>query len=118
MTVILIVEDDVSVMEILKIMLSGRYTVIEAKNGREAIEIYRTYRPDVVLMDIVMPEIDGIAATREIKKIDPKAKIIGVTAYAKKRARELLEAGALEVLEKPFSRKDIISAIEKHLEGN
>ena len=117
LAVVLIVEDDDSVMEVLKIMLSDRYTVIEARNGREAIEIYRAYKPDIVLMDVVMPELDGIAATREIKKIDPSAKIIGVTAYAKKKAKELIEAGALEVLEKPFSRKDIVSAIEKHLEG-
>ncbi|WP_457591946.1 response regulator [Geoglobus sp.] len=114
---VLIVEDDDSVMEVLKIMLSDRYTVIEARNGREAVEIYRAYKPDIVLMDVVMPELDGIAATREIKKIDPSAKIIGVTAYAKKKAKELIEAGALEVLEKPFSRRDIVSAIEKHLEG-
>lgn len=118
LTVVLIVEDDESVMEVLRIMLSDRYTVLEARNGREAIELYRSYRPDIVLMDIMMPEVDGITATREIRKIDPGAKIIGVTAYAKKKARELIEAGALEVLEKPFSRKDVISAIEKHLGGN
>ncbi len=118
LTVVLIVEDDDSVMEVLRIMLSDRYTVLEARNGREAIELYRSYRPDIVLMDIMMPEVDGIAATREIKKIDPGARIIGVNAYAKKKAKELIEAGALEVLEKPFSRKDVISAIEKHLESN
>jgi len=68
-----------------------------------------------VLMDVMMPVMDGVEATKEIKKIDPQAKIIGLTAYAKKRGKELLEAGAVEVIEKPFTRKQLIEAIEKYL---
>ena len=63
-------------------------------------------------MDVMMPVMDGVEATKEIKKIDPQAKIIGLTAYARKEGRELIEAGALEDIEKPFTRKQLIEVIE------
>ncbi len=88
-----------------------------ATNGREAIRMYNMFKPDLVLMDIVMPEIDGIEATKEILKTDPNAKIIGVTAYAAHRGEELLKAGALEIIEKPFTKSKLIEKIESYLSG-
>ena len=69
--------------------------VAEAKNGVEAIELVKQHRPDVVLMDIVMPGIDGIEATRHIKEIAPQTKIIAITAYDNAEfPKQSIEAGA------------------------
>jgi len=115
-TKILIAEDDESVLEVLKLILSREnYQILTAKNGREAIDLYRFAKPEIVLMDIELPELDGISATKEIKSIDPNAKIIGVTAYARSKGNELTSAGALEIIEKPFNRRKIISTIKKYL---
>ena len=112
---ILVVEDDAAVLEVLQLMLSEKYQVVTAKNGREGVMLYKTLKPDLVLMDIAMPEMDGVEATKEILKHDPNAKIIAVTAYATSRGNEMIEAGALEVIEKPFTRKKLLETIEKYL---
>ncbi len=114
---ILIVEDDEAVLDILKIMLGDKYELAVAHNGREAIEAYKSFKPDVVLMDIVMPEMDGIQATKEILKIDPNAKILAVTAYTTHKGKAILEAGARETIEKPFTRKKLLETIEKHIQS-
>ncbi|MCS7130737.1 MAG: response regulator [Archaeoglobaceae archaeon] len=112
---VLIVEDDSAVLEVLETMLSERYKVITATNGKEAVNNYRMFKPDIVLMDIMMPVMDGIEATKEIKSKYPNAKIIGVTAFASQKGKEILEAGALEIIEKPFTKKKLIETIEKYL---
>lgn len=66
-------------------------------------------------MDIMLPVMDGVQATKEILKIDPNARIIGVTAYAVNRGKELLRAGALDILKKPFSRNELVEIIDKFL---
>lgn len=91
------------------------YEVIEAVDGYDAIKKYEKFRPDVILMDIMMPNIDGVVATKEILKIDPKAVIIGITAFERSRGKELIEAGVKEVIEKPFTRKGLKSVIEKYM---
>lgn len=113
--VILIVDDDIALLEALELMLKGKYEVVKATNGKEAVKIYANIRPDLVLTDVVMPEMDGIEATEEILRIDPNAKIIGITAYYLSKEKDLLKAGAKEVLEKPFTRKKLIEIIEKYI---
>ncbi len=113
---ILVAEDDLAVLEALKLMLSERYEVIVAVNGREAVELYKTFNPDLVLMDIAMPEMDGVKATKEIMKYDPNAVILCVTAFATHRGKEMLDAGAKEIIEKPFTRKQLIDKIEEYLQ--
>ncbi len=112
---VLIVEDDDAVREVFTIMLAGNYEVLEADNGRKAIEIYMREKPDLVLMDIVMPDIDGVVATREILKIDPEAKILGVSAFTVHRGEELLAAGAREIITKPFTRKKLLEVVKKYI---
>ncbi|MBO8179923.1 MAG: response regulator [Archaeoglobus sp.] len=111
---VLIVDDDDSIREIVKIMLKD-YEIIEASNGEEAVKAYRIFKPDIVLMDISMPRMDGVEATKEILKIDPNAKIVGLTAFARSRGKEMIENGALEVVEKPFTRKTLIGLIDKYV---
>ncbi|MDK2795501.1 MAG: two-component system, chemotaxis family, chemotaxis protein CheY [Archaeoglobaceae archaeon] len=112
---ILIVEDDSAILEVLETMLSEKYRVMKATNGKEAVKIYRMLKPDLVLMDIMMPVMDGIEATKEIKSKYPNAKILGVTAFASQKGKEILEAGALEIIEKPFTKKKLLETIEKYL---
>ncbi|AIY90111.1 response regulator [Geoglobus acetivorans] len=112
---VMIVEDDDAVLEVLKVMLSkGNCQILVAKNGQEAIDLYRFAKPDLVLMDIELPVIDGITATKEIKKLDPNAKIIGVTAYSRSKGKHLIEAGALDIIDKPFTKKKIFQILERY----
>ena len=110
---ILIVEDDAGLAEILCRMLEG-YDVALATDGNSAVKAYLKFRPALVLMDIVMPNMGGKEATRKILEIDPDAKIIGVTAFGRRWGKELLKAGALEIIDKPFRRRDLIDIIEKY----
>lgn len=111
---VLVVEDDSAVLEAVRLMLKDEFEVIVATNGVEAVRIYEAYKPDLVLMDIMLPSMDGVEATKEIMKRDRNAKIVAVTAYATKRGKEILDAGAKEVVEKPFTRKKLLETVRKY----
>jgi len=86
--------------------------VAEAQNGREAVELYRRHRPDVLLMDLRMPELDGITATRTILAEDPAAKILALTSYdGDQDLFQALEAGVRGYLLKETLHAEIIDAI-------
>lgn len=114
---VMVVDDEIAMREILKIMLKD-YKVIEPSNGREAVELYREERPDIVLMDVMMPLMNGIEATSEIKKIDPDAKIVAITAYASSKGEKVIEAGADYILKKPFTRKEVVELIKRILNSS
>ena len=114
---VMVVDDEIATREILKIMLKD-YKVIEASNGREAVELYREERPDIVLMDVMMPLMNGIEATSEIKKIDPDAKRVAITAYASSKGEKVIEAGADYILKKPFTRKEVVELIKRILNSS
>ncbi|RLI75578.1 response regulator [Archaeoglobales archaeon] len=111
---ILLVDDDIALREVLKTMLAD-FTVVEADNGKDAVELYKTVKPDIVLMDIVMPEKNGIDATREILELDPNAKILAITAYAKSKAKEMMDAGAKEVISKPIKKSELVQLIMQYV---
>lgn len=111
---VLLVDDDELLRGILASMLSG-YTVIEAGNGKEAVQLFKMYKPDVVLMDIMMPVMNGVEATKEILKIDPNAKILAITAFGALKGKEILEAGAKELISKPITRRKLNEIVEKYL---
>ncbi len=110
---ILLVDDNEELLKLYSIFLR-RYDVLLAKNGQEAVEIYKEESPNLVIMDIKMPVMDGIEATKLIKEFDSEAKIIGATAYHDKYVEEMMNAGALEVLKKPFKYRDLLNIIEKY----
>jgi len=108
---ILVVDDDPNVREVIKTVLK-KYHVTEATNGLEALDMCNEQRFDLVLMDIRMPEMDGIEATKSILKDSPGTKIIAVTAYATHIREKILDAGVLKILEKPFKINELKKLVE------
>jgi two-component system chemotaxis response regulator CheY len=93
---------------------SGYEIVGEACDGLEAIKLYNKLHPDVVTMDLHMPQMDGITAVKEIKKIDPQAKIIMCTTMGQKAVvMEAITAGAKGYIVKPLQAKSVLEAIDK-----
>ncbi len=112
---ILLVDDDELLRGILASMLSD-YIVIEAGNGKEAVELYKRHKPDLVLMDVMMPVMDGVAATKLILKENPDAKILAITAFAPIRGEEMINAGVLDIISKPITRKKLNEIVQKYLD--
>ncbi len=80
MSTVLVIDDDPGMREMMKSMLeSAKYQVILATSGVSALPLFREHRPDLIVTDILMPDKDGIETLREIRKIDPEAKIIAVS---------------------------------------
>ena len=93
---------------------NGYEVVAEAQNGADAIEKYRAERPDIVTMDITMPEMDGIEALKGIKRIDPSAKVIMCSAMGQQAmVMEAIQSGALDFIVKPFETDRVIDSIQK-----
>jgi len=111
---LLVVDDAPCVIKALRDTLGAHgYEVHEAVNGEEAITRYREVNPDVVLMEILMPKLDGVSATRNIIEYDPRAKIIVVTALEKHGLeRDCIEAGATCFIMKPFKTKDLLNIVD------
>jgi two-component system chemotaxis response regulator CheY len=113
---ILITDDALFMRVTLKnILVSNGYEIAgEATNGQEAIEKYAAVHPDLVLMDITMPLMDGITATRAIKAGDPKANVIMCTAMGQKNmVIEAIQAGAKDFIVKPFQPDRVLESIKK-----
>ena len=116
---ILIVDDSKTSRKFLKNMLigAGFEVVAEAIDGIDGIEKYEEFKPEVVTMDITMPNLDGIDAVTEIMRIDPEAKIIMVTAAGQKNnVVEALKRGAVDFVQKPFDAEVIVEVIKKAME--
>src|SRR5690625_1528618 len=115
---ILIVDDAAFMRMMIKdILEKNGYTVVgEAENGREAVEKYKELEPDLVTMDITMPEMDGITALKEIKQIDPDAVVIMCSAMGQQAmVIDAIQAGAKDFIVKPFQADRVLEAIEKAL---
>ena len=112
---LLIADDNQDVINILVPTLSDYYEVIEARTGKEAIKLYDEHRPDIVVMDYVMPDMDGAEATKQILAMDKHARVIGITGYSPEGREAMIKAGALHVVEKPFKVINVIEAISKHI---
>lgn len=89
------------------------FTFLEAATGTEAVEAYRTYEPELVIMDITMPEMNGIVAVQEIMKINPDAKIIMCSAMGyQEKVFEAITAGAADFIIKPYEDEKVINSIK------
>ncbi len=117
---VLVVDDATFMRSMIKDILnnaSGRYEVVgEASNGREAIARYRELNPQIVTMDIVMPQLDGIEATREILKLDPSANVVMCSAMGQEAlVVESISAGAKDFIVKPFTSERVLQVLAKIL---
>ena len=116
MASILIVDDAAFMRMMIKDILSKNgYTVVgEAENGIKAVEKYKEVNPDLVIMDITMPEMDGIQAVKQIKAVDPSAKIIMCSAMGQQAmVIEAIQAGARDFIVKPFQAERVVEAVKK-----
>jgi len=115
---IMIVDDAAFMRMMIKDILvkNGFEVVAEAADGAQAIEKYKETLPDLVTMDITMPEKDGIAALKEIKKINPAAKIIMCSAMGQQAmVIDAIQAGAKDFIVKPFQADRVLEAVNKAL---
>jgi PAS domain S-box-containing protein len=114
---ILVVDDELGPRESLRMLLKPAYQIQTADGGRAALEQIPSYRPDVVILDIKMPELDGLEVLRRVKRIDPAIEVVMITAYASLETVKLaLTHGAFEYLIKPFSRQDLEDVVRRALE--
>ncbi len=118
MTKIMVVDDAAFMRMMLKNILNqnGYKVTGEATDGVEAVEKYNTVKPDLVTMDIVMPNMTGIEAVKGIRENHPNAKIVMCSALGQQAmVKEALEAGAVDFILKPFRKEQVLEIIEKAL---
>ena len=117
MAVRVLVVDDAAFMRMMvkDILSKNGYEVVgEAENGMKAVEKFAELRPDLVTMDITMPEMDGISAVKAIRKIDPKAKIVMCSAMGQQAmVIEAIPAGARDFIVNPFQADRVLEAVRK-----
>lgn len=113
----ILIVDDAAFMRMMvkEILTKNGYEVAgEAENGQKAIEKYKELTPDLVIMDITMPEIDGIEAVKQIKQGDPNAKIVMCSAMGQQAmVIEAIQAGARDFIVKPFQADRVLEAVKK-----
>ncbi len=113
---ILVAEDEDSNFELVRIVLSKRYRLLRAVNGIEAVTLCDEEQPNLVLMDIRMPGMNGLDATRIIKEVNHDIPIIALSAYAfDENIREAKAAGCDEFMAKPFRVEDLLDTVEKYV---
>jgi len=111
MVKVLIAEDYLELLDFYKISLG--YELILAKDGEEALEMYKKHNPDIALMDLKLPKKDGLEVIKEILNYDPDARIVAITAYGY-LGPKALEVGAKEVIRKPFKISELNELINKY----
>ncbi|CUH96098.1 hypothetical protein P22_2186 [Propionispora sp. 2/2-37] len=115
-TKVLVVDDAAFMRMMIKDILSknGYEIVGEAENGLKAVEKWQELHPDLTTMDITMPEMDGITAVKEIKKLDPNAKVIMCSAMGQQAmVIEAIQSGARDFIVKPFQPDRVLEAVRK-----
>ncbi len=120
MHTILIVDDEPQVRKILKSLLERNdYTVFEAIDGKQGVDLYKKHDPDLIITDLIMPEKEGLEFIREIKAIDSNAKIIAISGGGITDPKMYLDLaskfGAVQAFTKPVDNKILISTIEEIL---
>ena len=112
---ILVAEDEESNFDLVRIVLQKRYRLLRAHTGIEAVTINEEEHPDLILMDIRMPDMNGLDATRIIKEVNPQTPIVALSAYAfDENIREAMAAGCNEFMPKPFRVEDLIEICAKY----
>ena len=117
---VLLVDDEAHVRKFVGLIVRslGEPQLFEAPNGREAVEIYQREKPDLVLLDVNMPILDGLGTLREIKRIDPEAVVIMLTSLANRQTvEEALDLGASSYIRKDTPRDEITKSLSETIEA-
>ncbi|MBI4706925.1 MAG: response regulator [Candidatus Omnitrophica bacterium] len=113
---ILICDDSEGLRESLKLILEDDYKLILACDGEEAVQLTEKECPDLVLLDIKMPRLNGIEALKEIVRLRPQTKVLFITGYQYTDvAKDAIQLGALDYIVKPFEAKDLKETVKKLL---
>lgn len=113
---ILICDDEEGIRESFKLILEDQYHLRFAMNGLEALEMLKSFTPDLMLLDIKMPKMHGMEILKRVKQLQPKLPVIVVTGYQSvEMAQEALKLGAADYIPKPFESKQIINAVRQIL---
>jgi two-component system chemotaxis response regulator CheY len=118
---VLLVDDEPHIRKFVSLILKqlGTPVVLEAANGEEALEVYRRENPDLVLMDVSMPRMDGIETLKALKVIDPNCAVIMLTSIVNRDTIEqAVEAGALNYIRKDIPKDEIAKALRETIEAN
>lgn len=118
MSKILIVDDTQFMRKVIKdLLLANHYTdLIEAADGSQAVDMFREHLPELVVLDITMPTMDGLEALKQIKEVNPDAKVLICSAMGQEAmVKEALKHGAKDFVVKPFKPDRILNAIDKLL---
>ena len=115
---ILIAEDEDSNYELIKIVLQKRYRLMRAANGIEAVTMCEDEHPALILMDVRMPDMNGLDATRIIKEVNHDIPVVALSAYAfEENITEALQAGCDEFMAKPFRVEDLLDLVQKYIDN-
>jgi len=115
---ILIVDDSLFMRQVLGNSLSKKYEIVEADSGVKSLEQFKKEKPDLVLLDIIMPEgeEEGLTVLREIIKTNPEARVVMITAVGHNvMIEECKKLGAKDYIVKPFDEKLVVNTVEKYL---
>ena len=115
---VLIVDDTLIMRKRIKDIAeeAGWQIAGEAKDGEEAVALYRQEEPDLVTMDIVMPNLDGVSALKQMRQDDPQARVVMISALnQKEKLAECIQAGAIDFIVKPFDKATLRGFFEKYL---
>ena len=113
---ILVVDDEMGPRESLRMILKPRHDIQTAESGEAALATITSFQPDLIFMDLKMPQMDGIELLRRVKEVDPSIEVVMITAYASlETVKNALTHGAFEYLIKPFSRQDLEETVRRAL---
>jgi two-component system chemotaxis response regulator CheY len=112
----ILIADDAAFMRLrcAKLLKENGHEVVEAEDGAQAVKLYQEITPDAVLLDITMPNMDGLTALKEIRKLNPDARVAMVTAMGQKAmVLDAIKSGAKDFVVKPFEAERVLGAVKK-----
>ncbi|RDJ32551.1 MAG: response regulator [Crenarchaeota archaeon] len=119
-TRVIVVDDNIDTLDIFceYLELKDCQVVGKGYNGLDAVKLYEEHHPDIALLDVMMPDYDGMYALEKIKELDPNAKVIMVTAdLTDKTAKRCNELGASEIIYKPYEIEDVVEVVQNVMSG-
>lgn len=120
MSTVLVIDDDATVRTMVHRMLEGAgYSVLDAENGRDGLRLFEERDPDLVITDVIMPDMDGIETLRALRQRHPAARVVAISGgrpVAQDALRYMATFGACATLEKPFDRQQLLDTVRRVLD--